>query len=1153
MLKNPIMKYSTFVLLFLSMFVAFAVDKVDYHVPRDYSVIPPSPEAGKLFEYNEISVNNNIGIPDISFNLFEITEGNISVPLVLAYSGGGISREEMEGNAGLGWNVTCGSNITRVVYGAPDEAYRGNGVHGLFKLNFEENEFRRKLIEQVPFNPNDRHFFVNHLMWMVEKGQRYMEGRSDLANDIFHISGLGMSGTFIYNDNKDIVLSTNSSIRISPSKCMNSYPNEFAVMDNIGNKYVFNERELTKYDYFYGSPFLKQMEDSVIYTSAWHVSSITNLLGQQVKFLYEQSDGYEWRSTHYESVAQLTNVDLDIYTPRNVASLSTVRYMPKVIKSISTSSIDVVFEYKKMQIGRFKKQVVKAIKVFRKGIVEPARTFSFEYTLMDDPFNNVTNNEFWGRNIMLSSIRDNGRLVYEFNYYSDEQHEFANTPFSADFGGGYNGKDNVSLVPSYKQYYGWGADRSVNPKSVFIGSLKDIKYPTGGKTTIEWESNEYGYIRNVPVRKSINSDVVEKNTIDTIRMCLDEQYKKLKISDYIVRPGQEILLDISKYFLMNPANLMTTEYEYRHVDFPDNYNYPHVTISNSETGEIKKIIFLDKHTIEVEHNKLPILTGLSEGVYDIELKYPMEIEGAKEFLQAEFRYPDLPAGKIYIIKNIYSSVSDEKIIRKDFWTGLRVRRVLTYPSEKDEPIIKDYFYGDYNPDTSEGVIQELPDFKYVYDMVADNPYLIGEANSQVVVLGSVGFPQTPLGDFSSIQYPMIVTRLSMKDRFEPNSYLNNKIEKMEFSTSYNYENADINETEFLGYQPVSVRMYTSMKHRRGNLVKKSVGAYGHRRMTSYSFNIHEKKDSSIFTTQPFVLCDYVHCGGTMSETGPKAMNYNYGIGKYRLIPYNKTLREEEITYDNGFNARKSYEYFYNSYTNNIDYNLVKSASTTDSEGRNEKVNYTYLKIGDTFSPNIETEVTTIGGKVISGIRNEYNHNAQLIRKYVLDKEVGDYKLLLSETKETTQSQIENISRLQYEYKYNSRGNLVQVSYNGIPLVSYIWGYYGHHPIMEVQGITIYDLVQYIAKSGFDSESAYEGKICDNNQIGSLVKSLRTLYPTLKFKTFKYHWLIGLEESVDERGVSSYYSYDKYGRLETMSDFNNYLIKKISYHYATDNF
>lgn len=98
------MRELIFVLIALSLPTLAMADGYSYY-PQDYTLIPPSPEVGSLLKYNEIEVDNFTGIPNISFELFRLNCGRITIPITLSYHGGGIRNDDKEGNAGLGWNV----------------------------------------------------------------------------------------------------------------------------------------------------------------------------------------------------------------------------------------------------------------------------------------------------------------------------------------------------------------------------------------------------------------------------------------------------------------------------------------------------------------------------------------------------------------------------------------------------------------------------------------------------------------------------------------------------------------------------------------------------------------------------------------------------------------------------------------------------------------------------------------------------------------------------------------------------------------------------------------------------------------------------------------------------------------------------------------
>lgn len=1128
---------------------------IQSYAPRDYTIIPPSPEVSTLFQYEEIPVDYFNGIPEISFELFRITKGTLSVPITLSYHGGGIRLNDKEGNAGLGWIVSSGACISRTIYGIPDETNGGLfKAHGLFHLNADEKAFRQRLISKIAdYDPCDAKNYQNNLSWQATLGKRYSEGLTDVANDIFQLSGLGLSGTFIYNDNKNLVLSSEDPIEISPKQCTNYYPGTFTIKNSIGTTYTFGITEQTKYTYSYGEPTLEQQKDSIRYTSTWHISSITDACGNQINFIYDTSPGYEWTNSISESVMDISNPELKAYAPKNISSLNTIVYYPKLLRKIQTSGITVEFEYTIETIGFFRKTLISSISIKTLGNDDPVKKYEFIYDDIPNSFSDGSD-EFFDTWKILSKVRENGNDIYRFGYNTSTDGIYNNYYAACDFGGYFNGKNNIGLVPSYlTKYKGHGANRSIVPDAAKIGVLKTIYHPTGGFTNIEWESNEFGYIQNTKLNHHINDAVISESSTDTLRMCYEPNYKKLKLSNYIVHNGQEITLDLTKYFLMNPANLMTTDYEISHEFEAENYNsanpphYPHITIRNSFDNTLVAAYFIDKETIEKYHNE-PIHLSLTEGIYDFELLHPISVDGAEDFLQTEFKYSDSPAGRIFITKNIYSvNGSTTQFNGKDFWCGLRVKRIISNAKDDADPLIKDFLYGDLDPNVSDGVIQVLPRYNHSYYMSCPSPFALGEDGTDVIVISSTAFSNTPIETMSQIQYPIVTTRLSKPDRFEPDSYLNQRTEQFRYSSSYDLNNSDYISTDFYAYQPIGARMYTSRAHRRGNLQSKRVGGAGYygNQTVSYTYNIFEPDELDTFTTDAFVISDFSHYTG-VSKYG----TCDYGIGKYSLIPYNKTIASETLTEGSGFSYMKTYQYFYDTYTDNLDYNLIKSETFINSEGEEEKTYYTYLKIDKFYTPLVETEIHTCADKIVSAVRNEYDPNTLLLKKkFTLNTPVSSTTLLLSSDQRTTTNQIQLISKPEYEYQYNEMGNIVQISFNGIVLASYLWGYHGEHPILEISGVGINEILPIAANVGFSQKEVLDGIPYDESQIKSIAQAIRSKFPEANVVSLTYHWLIGIMESTDARGISTSFNYDNLGRLTEVRDMNNFLINKYDYHCA----
>ena len=89
----------------------------------------PSPNVASLGAYGNIPVSHYTGQPNISFPIYELTEGQIKVPIVLSYSLASVKPNTPCSWVGLGWNLSAGGYISRTVRGVMDESkcrYDGN-------------------------------------------------------------------------------------------------------------------------------------------------------------------------------------------------------------------------------------------------------------------------------------------------------------------------------------------------------------------------------------------------------------------------------------------------------------------------------------------------------------------------------------------------------------------------------------------------------------------------------------------------------------------------------------------------------------------------------------------------------------------------------------------------------------------------------------------------------------------------------------------------------------------------------------------------------------------------------------------------------------------------------------------------------------------
>lgn len=212
-----------------------------YYGPKDYSIVPPLPDVATLMQYQEIPVDCFSGVPNISYDLFTIKAGSISIPI--------------------------------------------------------------------------------------------------------RLSGLGLSASFAYDDNKRIVMSSSTPIKIDAQQASTSYPSKFVVKDASGIKYTFGTNEKTRYEYYYRPPELTRTLDSVLYTSAWHLSKVSDPCGNEVRFVYSDKTPTKWRESGSDTRNYSLNREFDHSIVSDAHSCGTTVYYSKRLERIEWSAGKVVYEY----------------------------------------------------------------------------------------------------------------------------------------------------------------------------------------------------------------------------------------------------------------------------------------------------------------------------------------------------------------------------------------------------------------------------------------------------------------------------------------------------------------------------------------------------------------------------------------------------------------------------------------------------------------------------------------------------------------------------------------------------------------------------------------------------------------------------------------
>lgn len=80
-----------------------------------------SPNASSLGLYGEVPVSFATGLPSIIIPIFNVEEGGLSVPINVNYHASGVKPDAHAGWIGLGFNLSAGGSISRIIRDRCDE------------------------------------------------------------------------------------------------------------------------------------------------------------------------------------------------------------------------------------------------------------------------------------------------------------------------------------------------------------------------------------------------------------------------------------------------------------------------------------------------------------------------------------------------------------------------------------------------------------------------------------------------------------------------------------------------------------------------------------------------------------------------------------------------------------------------------------------------------------------------------------------------------------------------------------------------------------------------------------------------------------------------------------------------------------------------
>lgn len=283
------------------------------------------------------------------------------------------------------------------------------------------------------------------------------------------------------------------------------------------------------------------------------------------------------------------------------------------------------------------------------------------------------------------------------------------------------------------------------------------------------------------------------------------------------------------------------------------------------------------------------------------------------------------------------------------------------------------------------------------------------------------------------------------------------------------------------------------------------------------------RTANIFNEYTF---DYYHPALELSSVHSHGI-YNITTGKDLLTD------KSEVTYSGSDSIKVTTAYAYNIA------DQVIQETTVNSENQIVEKNTVYpadmpydyipsrMRQANDVNKVLE-ETIIIDSEIISQTKNYYD---ELSGELFVPNKISTYNTL-------TQLHEDDV----VFHKYDTKGNIQEVSPKYGPITSYIWGYNSLYPVAK------------IVNSGYNAAVAFVNMTILNNpqttdsQMRSELNNLRQNLPNAQVTTYTYKPLIGMTSSTDPKGLTTYYEYDNFLRLENIKDNNGDIIKNYKYNY-----
>lgn len=469
--------------------------------------VPPGPNASSLGKYADIPVSYYSGLPSISVPLYVIETKSLKLPISLNYHASGVRVNETASWVGLGWSLSGGGSISRTVRGADD---------------FKSNSFQNS-----PYSASD---IINSQVLTNLASKAIIDSQPD----IFYYSLPGESSKFFPKD-------TCTFDRGNCNYCDVPLTGK-SIQFGIGGNEVWRVVSQEGVEYYYGIignyggvdvTNSHRVDLDETYVSAWHLAKIVSPnKNDSILFEYESESFYYSDGTSQVSYSYSWGSQQWCYNVPGASFASTgVTMQQSRLSKITATNLTVFFDENLAQ----REDLPGSYALEKITIATPnaSKIYKLDYSYFD---NNVNDGDPSARKrLRLETVTESAQLGNETKppfrfYYNTETLLPPRGSFQQDHWGFHNSNPIETLVPKFPANFGHiffpfedGGSRDADSIKSLSGILKRMVYPTGGFTEFEYETHDYSMASDQSpmehVEKklmAIKSNSIERDTTFTL-------------------------------------------------------------------------------------------------------------------------------------------------------------------------------------------------------------------------------------------------------------------------------------------------------------------------------------------------------------------------------------------------------------------------------------------------------------------------------------------------------------------------------------------------------------------------------------------------------------------------------------------------------------